>query len=133
MAKELGEALSLADDKGTEAFQAKAKLAGVECRALRWEGIARAALRSRRYWRRLANALMDGEFDCPSCGCVTNNGICTGCRHGTSEVALLRKRVAELEGAGTAPASTCQKCNASACVAPGHCDDPEHFFGGIGP
>ncbi|AAK94370.1 hypothetical protein Mx8p35 [Myxococcus phage Mx8] len=30
MARELGEALSLADDKGTEAFQARAKLAGVE-------------------------------------------------------------------------------------------------------
>jgi hypothetical protein len=64
-----------------------------------WENIARAGLKSRRYWRRLANALMDGEFDCPGCGCVTNNGVCTGCRHGTSPMAVLKSRaeVAEKE------------------------------------
>lgn len=35
---------------------------------------------------------------------------------------------------GRAPVRpTCPKCKASSCVAPGRCDDPEHFFGGIGP
>jgi hypothetical protein len=62
-----------------------------------WESIARAGLKSRRYWRRLANALMDGEFDCPGCGCVTNNGVCTGCRHGTSPMAVLKRRAEAAE------------------------------------
>lgn len=31
--------------------------------------------------RRFANALWNGEFDCARCGHVTNNGICTECRH----------------------------------------------------
>ncbi|NBD11820.1 hypothetical protein [Corallococcus silvisoli] len=66
-----------------------------------WERIARAALKSRHYYRRLADSLMNGDFDCPGCGCLTNNGICTGCRYDTSPMALLKKRVAELEVAAT--------------------------------
>ncbi|UAW08035.1 hypothetical protein [Myxococcus phage Mx4 ts27htf-1hrm-1] len=28
---------------------------------------------------------------------------------------------------------TCPKCSDADCLAPGRCDDPEYFFGGIGP
>lgn len=34
-----------------------------------------------------------GDFDCSVCGCLTNNGICTGCRQGT----LLRERAEKAE------------------------------------
>ncbi|GEL75195.1 hypothetical protein [Myxococcus virescens] len=29
--------------------------------------------------------------------------------------------------------ATCPTCSDTACVAPGHCDDPGYFFGGDGP
>ncbi|WAM23844.1 hypothetical protein [Myxococcus sp. NMCA1] len=40
-----------------------------------------------------------------------------------------------LEAAGglTKRDVTCPKCSDVYCLAPGGCDDPEHFFGGIGP
>ncbi|WFG54168.1 hypothetical protein Mx9_p61 [Myxococcus phage Mx9] len=102
MARELGEALSLADDKGTEAFQARAKLAGVE-----------GALK--RLWPHIQ---VPTSFE-------------------ATAVSDLRAAFPSLPVPGPTVGNsdarpTCPKCKASTCVAPGHCDDPGYFFGGIG-
>ncbi|WP_426751690.1 hypothetical protein [Myxococcus sp. Y35] len=39
----------------------------------------------------------------------------------------------EVTGGLTRRDVSCPKCSDADCLAPGHCDDPEHFFGGIGP
>ncbi len=45
------------------------------------------------HWaHRLIDAYTEGEFDCPVCGCLTSNGICTGCSRGTSEFVVNRNR-----------------------------------------
>jgi hypothetical protein len=46
---------------------------------------------------KIHDAYLSGDFDCPGCGCLTNNGICTGCRHGTSKVKVLAATLAERE------------------------------------
>ncbi len=52
------------------------------------------------HWaHRLIDAMHAGEFDCPGCGCMTSNGICTGCRHGTSAIKVLTKERDELKKA----------------------------------
>ncbi len=96
MARELGEALSLADDKGTEAFQTNARH-HAERRQVE------TALK--RLWPRL-------DVQTPEEGAA---------------VAVLRATFPSL------PVPPCPKCSDSNCAAPGKCDDPEHFFGGIGP
>jgi hypothetical protein len=60
----------------------------------RWRHVARNALKSRSHYKRLVDAIWGGEFDCPSCGVVTNNGYCTGCTHGTSGLMVARREVA---------------------------------------
>lgn len=68
----------------------------VEARLARMKHIAHQALKSRSHYKRLTEALWDGEFDCPSCGVLTNNGYCTGCTHGTSKLALARAETQKL-------------------------------------
>ena len=64
-----------------------------DCFGRKLNDLAPAELLRNAHWaHRLIDAMWDGEFDCPSCGRQTNNGICTGCRRGTSEFVVNRKR-----------------------------------------
>lgn len=42
--------------------------------------------------RQILDGIWDGAMDCAVCGGMTTNGICTGCRRGTSPMAIVTVR-----------------------------------------
>ncbi len=46
-----------------------------------------------KFYKRYADALLDGSFDCAVCERLTNNGRCWECMHGKHPLQLMKKEL----------------------------------------